>query len=100
MNLAKLENTIERFLRKLTSEKKSKHTILNYSSCLNNFLGYIRKNEYDIVFPLKDPVIKIFYDIQKDLGKTRIAAPKKEVWMKSFDKLETLRQAKKAGLRV
>ncbi len=66
MNIAKLENTIERFLRKLTSEKKSKHTILNYSSCLNSFLKYIRKNEYDLDFDFKQVVFDYIDDMDPD----------------------------------
>ncbi|MBR9678775.1 MAG: ATP-grasp domain-containing protein [Nanoarchaeota archaeon] len=66
-----------------------------------NIIKIIKKNDYDLIIPLKEPVIKILYDIQDKIPKnTKLALPDQKIWMKTFDKLETIKQAEKCNVKT
>lgn len=58
MNLAILESTAEKFIKMLASEKKSKHTIANYSSSIGNFIKHVRVHKGSSDFNFKETVFE------------------------------------------
>ncbi|MZQ75636.1 MAG: tyrosine-type recombinase/integrase [Peptoclostridium sp.] len=58
MNLAILESTAEKFIKMLASEKKSKHTITNYSSSLGSFIKHVRIHKGSSDFNFKETVFE------------------------------------------
>jgi len=58
MNLAILESSAEKFIKMLASEKKSKHTIANYSSSLGSFIRHVRVHKGSGDFNFKETVFE------------------------------------------
>lgn len=58
MNLAILESNAEKFIKMLASEKKSKHTIANYSSSIGSFIKHVRVHKGSSDFNFKETVFE------------------------------------------
>ena len=62
---------------------------------VRDLIAHLRTNEYDAIFPVADPLIKLIIVHEEEISRyTRIALPTRDVFMKGYDKGATLRIAR------
>ena len=66
MDHRKLHGYVEKYKKKLKSDRKSKNTILSYNTCLNDFLSFI-KDTYEGEFELKDATMDYIDSLSGEL---------------------------------
>lgn len=66
MDYKKLRVCVDRYIKKLESDRKSKNTIVSYNSCLNHFLGYV-KETYEGEFDFKDATLNFIDSLGGEL---------------------------------
>ncbi|AHM56585.1 tyrosine recombinase XerC [Peptoclostridium acidaminophilum DSM 3953] len=82
MNLAILETSTEKFIKKLASEKKSKHTITNYSSSIGSLIKYVRMHKGNDEFDIKETVFEYIDSISPNYSSNTINT--RRIIIKSF----------------